>query len=300
MAVFYPDVSHYQAGLSLKGARAVSAKATEGTSYLDPSYGDFRSQARALNIPFIPYHYLHSGSATTQANLAFSVAGRDGPLMLDVEAGSGNLTDVLGFVEAYQALGGRVRLVYLPRWYWMQLAQPDLRPVAAAGLLLVSSVYTVYSDSGPGWASYGGVVPAIWQYTDSQPFNGYRVDFNAYRGSFDDFAAALSGDDMAFLDDPNAAALAWRMDALESGSDAVRGGPTKGEPMWTVIALNAMKASLAALETAVDNLATGGVDVDGLAAKTAALVVASHDALTDADKPTIEAAVKDALRAGTG
>jgi hypothetical protein len=41
----------------------------------------------------------------------------------------------------------------------------------------VSSLYTTYSDNGPGWASYGGVAPVVWQYTDTP------LDTNAFKGS---------------------------------------------------------------------------------------------------------------------
>jgi Glycosyl hydrolases family 25 len=200
--VFYPDVSHYQAGLSLKGAPAASAKATEGSTYRDPSYPNFRDQAAALGIPFVPYHYLRAGNGARQAEFCYSVAGRDGPLMLDVEANSGGVADVLAFTTRYRQLGGTVRLVYLPHWYWQQIGSPDLRPLASAGLLLVSSNYRAYSDSGAGWAPYGGVTPTIWQYTDKQPFNGRSVDFNAFKGGIDEFRALVTGapttgDDMA-------------------------------------------------------------------------------------------------------
>jgi hypothetical protein len=74
--------------------------------------------------------------------------------------------------------------------------------------------------------------------------------------------------DMAFFDDPNAEKLAWRVDALFAGSDAVRGGPEKGQPM------QAMKV-LHDVHTVLDTLtgpAPATVDLDALAAKVAALV----------------------------
>ena len=59
--------------------------------------------------------------------------------------------------------------------------------------MLVSSNYTHYSDSGPGWAPYGGMTPVIWQYTDSGTLNGVEpVDFNAYRGTVADFESQVT------------------------------------------------------------------------------------------------------------
>lgn len=49
-----------------------------------------------------------------------------------------------------------------------------------------------------------------------------------------------SGETMAFMDDANAAALAWRMDALQKGLPVVEDGPAKDEPMWAVTALQTL------------------------------------------------------------
>jgi hypothetical protein len=68
------------------------------------------------------------------------------------------VADCLAFANALRGLGGVCTLVYLPRWYWQgTLGSADLTPLAAAGLHLVSSNYTRYSDDGPGWEPYGGM-----------------------------------------------------------------------------------------------------------------------------------------------
>ena len=138
------------------------AKATEGTTYRDPFYAGYHGQAANMGVPFVGYHYLHHGSIEAQAALAFSVVGAGVPLMLDVEVVQGEadptLDDVTQFVAAYRARGGRVTLIYLPQWFWSgHWGSPDLRPLAKLGLALISSNYTTYSDTGPGWAAYGGV-----------------------------------------------------------------------------------------------------------------------------------------------
>ncbi|GIH20654.1 glycoside hydrolase domain-containing protein [Rugosimonospora africana] len=48
--------------------------------------------------------------------------------------------------------------------------------------------------------------------------------------------------EVAFMDDENAAKLAWRIDALFSGSETIRGGAEKGQPVVTVRLLNQIKA----------------------------------------------------------
>jgi hypothetical protein len=60
-------------------------------------------------------------------------------------------------------------------------------------MMLVSSDYTTYNDLGPGWASYGGMTPLVWQYTSSASLNGRSpVDFNAFKGSLIDFESYVT------------------------------------------------------------------------------------------------------------
>lgn len=197
MTLFYPDISDYDAGISLNGMAAVIVKATEGTTYTSPDYARVAADARSRGIPWAAYHFLHHNSdPAAQARHYHDVAGAV-PCMLDVETAldgtKATVGDALTFANQLRALGGHVRLVYLPHWYWQELGSPDLRPLAAAGMGLVSSDYTTYSDTGPGWAAYGGVAPIVWQYTEAHQLNGFSVDFNAFRGTVDQFRALLGG-----------------------------------------------------------------------------------------------------------
>lgn len=65
------------------------------------------------------------------------------------------------FTRHYRALGGICHTLYLPHWYWQVLGSPDLKPVTDLGMVLVSSDYTTYSDTGPGWQPYGGKTPTF-------------------------------------------------------------------------------------------------------------------------------------------
>lgn len=183
---FYPDISHFQAGINLTGTHLVMAKATEGTTYKDASYPQFKQWCNTHGVWFAAYHFLHQGSAAQQAGFAHSVVPPGVGLMIDCEpTGRSNpgVTDVRVFTDAYRQLGGKVHLVYFPRWYWEELGEPDLRPLSEDGLSLVSSNYTTYADNGPGWQPYGGLTPAIWQYTDTQNLNGTPCDYNAFKGT---------------------------------------------------------------------------------------------------------------------
>ena len=192
MTIYFPDVSNYQAGLTIQpGTVAVVAKATEGTSYRDASYFNFETQADHLGAVFSGYHYLHAGNGAAQADYYRAYTSR--PCMIDVEAGSGGVADVVAFMDRAKANGTHVWAVYLPHWYWQQIGSPSLTPITSRGAVIVSSNYTSYSDSGPGWASYGGATPAVWQYTSSFAYGGRKVDFNAYKGTVEQFRTLVTG-----------------------------------------------------------------------------------------------------------
>lgn len=222
MTIYFEDVSNWQNGMSITGACAATAKASEGTGYRDPDYAGYRAQATAMGIPFAGYHFLHNGSVAAQAALAFEMVGASTPLMLDVEVVQGQpdptYADVTGFVAAYRALGGRVTLLYLPEWFWSgHWGSPDLTPLANLGLALISSDYTTYSDTGPGWAPYGGVTPTFWQYTSTATVNGQpNVDLNAYRGTVEQLRAIFEGTSTVEVE------MGWQFMRYGDSGEAIR------------------------------------------------------------------------------
>jgi hypothetical protein len=199
MTIFYPDVSSGQAGVSFSGVPIAMVKATEGTGYTNPDYGPAKLRAQGAGAFFCAYHFLQAGNGAGQADHAFSVVGST-PLMLDMEtetlhgvSSHPSVADAAAFVSQYRSHGGVINLLYLPRWYWASLGSPSLAPLIELGLLLVSSNYTSYSDSGPGWNAYGGMVPVVWQYSDNATLNGVNpVDFNAYRGTLAEFQSQVT------------------------------------------------------------------------------------------------------------
>lgn len=187
MTIHFPDVSHWNKGYEIPtGTPIVIARASLSTSYSDDTYQGFKVRALNIGAVFVGYHWLNNGREVEQAKHAFSIVGPNTPLMIDAEDmpgntgynGSNTVANILAFANAYRQLGGIVSLVYLPKWYWSDhLGSPSLIPLRDTGLHLVSSNYTAYSDSGPGWNAYGGVLPEQWQY------RGSPLDLNAYRGT---------------------------------------------------------------------------------------------------------------------
>lgn len=307
MTILYPDISGYDAGISLSGMAAVVVKATEGTTYTNPDYARVARDAASRGIPWAAYHFLHHNSSpSAQAQHYHQVAGNT-PCMLDVETATdgtrATVGDALAFVQALAQLGGQVVLAYLPRWYWQALGSPDLRPLAAAGVGLVSSNYTTYSDTGPGWAPYGGVAPVVWQYTDAHQLNGFTVDMNAYRGTVDELHTLFAGGGDMLT--PQDVQLIWAhpiggpkhtQDAATQLSDladqVVRGassydGGAYGPVHDTLTAVRTLSASVQALASAGTSVDTSAVlaaiaalkaEVDAIRAALAGVLAASASA----------------------
>lgn len=211
----FPDVSNWQNGLKFSpGTPAVLAKATEGVDYVDASFHLFQQQAAAIGALFSGYHYLVSGDAAYQAAFCRGVVG-DTPTVLDMERTNQtapSIAEALTFVDNFQEREGRLWALYLPKWYWTELGEPDLTPFVKRGLILISSDYS--DDVDAGFSSYGGVTPAIRQFTSSYQYGGRSIDYNEFRGTPAALAALMNGDDMPSVqeiwnykgDDANAAA----------------------------------------------------------------------------------------------
>jgi hypothetical protein len=212
VTIFGPDISSYQHGVNVAALADpfVIMKCTEGTYYADPDYGVWLAQARRAGKLAIAYHFVKAeSSAQAQAAwLASHIQDFSVPVMLDVETEGGSapsLGEVLGVADAMFSHGLKVRLAYLPRWYWQRIGSPDLTPLAQRGIGLVSSAYPRTGpvnpsggyaadggDHGSGWAPYGGLTPVLWQYTDAG-VEQQQLDFNAFRGTIDQLATLLGG-----------------------------------------------------------------------------------------------------------
>lgn len=207
MAIFAADISSYEHGLAvadLKDCAAILAKCTEGTYYVDADYAGWRTQAKAAAKLFVVYHFISGEDPAEQAkNLAAHIGDPSLPVMLDWEpAGkySPTLAQLYAVADAMNARGLRVRLAYVPRWYWAQLGGPDLSGLTARKLGMISSAYPGGSgtaaqlypgDGAAGWQPYGGVTPLLYQYTNQAADGGQRIDMNAYKGSALQLAAFL-------------------------------------------------------------------------------------------------------------
>lgn len=185
----FPDVYSGDTGINYSTSYVTIAKATQGLTYVDPEYVAFIKNAQHWNVYPVAYHFLQAGYAAQQADHAYSIVGPHVPLAIDVEpylSSHPTPLDAEIFIDEYRRLGGMVYLTYLPNWYWWLLGSPLLEGLIERRQWLWSSNYPAsgYSDTGPGWDSYGGLPVAVWQYSSSIRYGGIsQVDFNAFRGT---------------------------------------------------------------------------------------------------------------------
>jgi hypothetical protein len=197
MSIFFPDVSNHNRGLVIQpGTSFVWAKASEGTYLTDNTYQGFKDQAASVGAGFGAYHFLVAGNGAAQADYCFDIVGPDVPLFVDVEPIPPNsyptVADVEAFTARYKARGGLCEAMYYPKWYWTNQGSPDL---SVTGLQLISSGYPAgYSDTDANWHAYGGLTPFQWQFSDSYEYGGMRIDFNAYKGSVEQYLVALGAE----------------------------------------------------------------------------------------------------------
>ncbi|WP_280244930.1 glycoside hydrolase family 25 protein [Nocardia abscessus] len=207
MTIFGIDVSSWQRGVDMRLVRAagfeyVIAKASEGSTYINPEYRAQRDGARAAGLAFAAYHYVNSEAPAAWQVDCFERAEPDKavPVMLDHEVGSGGV-DVLRAVHAeFVRRGYRVVLLYLPRWYWSgHIGAPDLAGLPA----LMSSDYgperaglasVIYpGDTDRGWNGYGGRDVAVFQFTQKARVAGFSLDASAFRGTRAELDSLFSG-----------------------------------------------------------------------------------------------------------
>lgn len=200
------DVSHWRVvdpkRARAEGMRFVLCKATESTTFIDPTY---RSQVLGGALAGLlagGYHFLRPGNGAGQCDYFLSTVGDpDGKLCaLDVEDGS--YADVLAFVARWRQrtrhpLGG-----YTGPWFWRgHLGNPPMAGLFdwtwdSTYMTGTGSPQQVYAQVVAGgyaaWTpTYGGLTTkSMLQYSSSATVAGVaQVDVNAWPGTWDELVA---------------------------------------------------------------------------------------------------------------
>ncbi|KAK1248933.1 hypothetical protein MKX08_007153 [Trichoderma sp. CBMAI-0020] len=190
------DISHYQPTVNFAkaysdGARFVIIKATEGTTYIDPSFSDHYTQATKAGFIRGGYHFAQpaSSSGAAQANYFLKNGGgwsSDGitlPGMLDLEyAPSGNscyglstsamVSWINDFITTYHAATTQYPLIYTSTSWW-QLCTGNSGSFGSKSPLVVARYASSVGTLPNGWSYY-----TIWQNSDSAPWGGDSDVFN--------------------------------------------------------------------------------------------------------------------------
>ena len=174
------DISNHQAGADLAKAKAagagfVFAKATEGLTYTDDHYADFRAKAKAAGLPFGAYHFARPQPGRTGAQEAahfLSVHKQqpgDLPPVLDLEdtklSASATVAFALDWLAAVQKATGARPILYT----YSAFAQAHLgggSALAAYPLWLANYRSTPPPAPAP-WSTW-----TVWQHSSSATVPG--------------------------------------------------------------------------------------------------------------------------------
>ncbi|PTU23713.1 hypothetical protein P175DRAFT_0505514 [Aspergillus ochraceoroseus IBT 24754] len=195
------DISHYQpsvnyAGAYSSGARFVMIKATEGTTYIDPSFSTHYGGATSAGLIRGGYHFATPDTSSGSAQATYFLAHGGGwsgdgitlPGMLDMEynpygstcyglSASSMVSWVSEFGETYKARTGRYPMIYTTDDWWNTCTGNSAH----------------FSDYPLVLARY---IPASWEYqsfwqnSDSYSYGG---DSDIWNGSEDNLVKFASG-----------------------------------------------------------------------------------------------------------
>lgn len=212
------DVSYWDAGIDwpkvrATGQRFVFVKATESTTYKDPTFDDNWFGAKAAGLLRGAYHFFRCNvDAKKQADFFIEYVrslNDDGelPPVLDLETNDGMTRDKIvpaakTWLDRVEAAFGKKPIIYSGQ-YFLQ----DYFTVAGGGPPAWAKDYPLWLAQYPnqytenskpalprGWFSY-----AFWQYSDKGTLNGInaKVDMNVFNGTLEElykFAGAKMPD----------------------------------------------------------------------------------------------------------
>ena len=200
------DLSHHNQVTSFEqvknaGILAVILKATQGTTYVDPTFATNRALAQKAGLLVGAYHFGIAGDVDAQAQNLLNVAGTDSLLVLDYENNpqgqSMSLLEAEQFVSHIKAVTGRYPGLYS--------GNTIKQALATAGI--TSPSQTELSQCWFWLSQYGNVptLPKIWsqwtlwQYTDGAQGPGPytvdgvgRCDRDQFNGTADELIALFS------------------------------------------------------------------------------------------------------------
>jgi len=191
------DLSHHNPtpdwnALKAAGVVGIIHKATEGTSYVDPTYGQRAHDAAAAGLIFVPYHFLHPGSISAQMDwfLSHSSPPAGGRVALDYETDA-TLDELCEAVEYLWEIRPDLQItVYSGHTIKDQLGDSIRGELTNTSLWIAqytsASAPTLPAKQWPTWS--------LWQWTDKESVPGLSqpADGNRWNGSAESLVRWLS------------------------------------------------------------------------------------------------------------
>ena len=201
------DVSYWNAGIDwpkvrATGQRFVFAKASEGSSYSDPTFDDNWRGAKSAGLLRGAYHFFRCNldpkkQATRFIDYVQSMNDNgELPPVLDLETNDGQTKDKIierakAWLDLVETAFGRKPIIY-SRQYFLQ----DYFSEAGGGPPAWAKDYPLWLAQYPNQYVPGTQPPLprgwfkwmFWQYSDKGRINGInaRVDLNVFNGSLED------------------------------------------------------------------------------------------------------------------
>ncbi len=294
MTVFGIDTSHFDGTISLATARKMvsegiqfaTAKISEGTGYDDPLDGTNLRNFRDAGIKVIGgYHVVRtSGTVKAQVDYHLELLDRDEPWwrdfpgffhQVDLELwGYDNVSAARGmdYGKALEDASQKIVVMYASKGqYGNQLTAWKPRPLWNANYPVQANVgfKELYAkcggDNGAGWVEYSNQMPAIWQYGSTATIGGMTTcDANAYRGTFDQLYALITGGTMTY---PTAAEIEnknWHTAGSTGIPDESAGTTLYRAAKEATDASDKADQILAALKASTGDIGVITIDVDTL------------------------------------
>lgn len=225
------DLSHYQNEpdffrLKAAGTIGVILKATQGSSYIDPTFTQRRTNARSASMPTVAYHFLEPGNVASQVSFFLKVAqpGAGERVVIDYEASDGNepsLADLEAMVSALQKDARRLQVTV----YGGNLLKQKLGSAQKSDILASTSLWLAQYPAGGlddrdkiTWPKQVWPTWSLWQYTDKGYSTGLTgtSDCNVFNGSDENLYKWIS----PAVSRPNSAAAAAGGGAVAGDSAA--------------------------------------------------------------------------------
>ena len=166
------DLSHWQAPVDFAQAKAggivaVILKATQGTSFVDPTFASRVVEASGAGLLLGAYHFFDTADPTAQAGYFLATVARTGMQMLmalDFEPSATNQAienNAAVFISTVRMMTGIWPVLHTGRWE-VAPAQPAFQDCP-----LWLAEYGASPICPPGWAEW-----KLWQHTDGQVGSG--------------------------------------------------------------------------------------------------------------------------------